>query len=164
MPLSALRLVRIAYALDGRDRVTARLHRSLMERTSPELAAHRFAGDGWREVQPRAGWSRRSRLRFEASRLLGHRWRIDHPHATGAERPDSALTNLAAHQRGEEGPSERVELVRELLADTANPAWDHLDRSAVADAATRYGSLPRAAQVELMGAATAALWLRDGPT
>jgi hypothetical protein len=75
-----------------------------------------------------------------------------------------ASLNRAHRKRLVAGSREQVDLFHELLADTSNPAWELIDAKAVRQAVERFDELSYPAQVEVMGAATAALWLATGPT
>lgn len=162
MPLSDPTAVQCAFASGSAARMQEALHRGIIERAAPELARVPFVDRGWPALQPPFTWSTRERARYWRSRLGGHRRRIARPTAAGRPR-DSTISNIAARQRRTEGPAERIDLLREVVADRTNPVWEHLDRSAVSGAVDRYVDLPQGAQLELMGAATAALWLADGP-
>jgi hypothetical protein len=159
MPLSSLQAVRVTYALSAPNRMADRVHREIVTRASPALANHRFAQDGWHTPREAPSWARPAKGRFRRRRT-GRLYdeRLDRPKARPALAPTSSL-NLADHRRLEGGYTVFVELLRDLLSDRSNAAWDVIDPCAVAEAADRYEQLPRAAHVELMGAATAAIWL-----
>jgi hypothetical protein len=160
MPLSSLQAVRAAYAMGSSSRVAERVHRDIVTRASLDLASHRFAKDGWHTPRAVPSWARPTKGRL-VRRRRKHRLydeRLDRP------RPKSALErtpslNLADYRRMDGGYTAPVELLRELLAQRSNAAWDIIDPRAVAEATDRYEQLPRAAHVELMGVATAAIWL-----
>lgn len=159
MPLSSVLAVRAAYAMGAAARVAERVHRGIVTRASPDLAEHRFAkDDGWHSPQRPPRWaqpaSRRVRRRGPDVRAE----RLDRPPARPAVDLSPGLT-AANYKRVKAGFDEPVELLRDLVADRSNPAWDLIDPAAVAMAADRYDQLPRAAHVELLGAATAAMWL-----
>jgi hypothetical protein len=57
------------------------------------------------------------------------------------------------------GIDDRSQAIDEMLADAANPAWTAIDRQRVIDGFARFSDLAKAAQQELYGALTAAIWL-----
>lgn len=158
MPLSSLAAVRAAYALPDTARVEERVHREIIARASPRLAEHRLTKGTWQHARPAPSWAIEPRRR---------RWRrAPDPRAHRLDRPPTkpavdARTSLPASNYREAlaGHTETVALLRELAADRSNPAWDVIDPAAVVAATERFATLPRAAHVELLGAATAALWL-----
>jgi hypothetical protein len=137
------------------------VHHEIIRRADPELAEQRFTKGGWQKLVTPPSWAAPTRKRFGRRRREQYPERIDRP----SEQPavSRAPKNLSDHRLRQEGSRERVELLHELTSDPNNAAWDLIDREAVERAADRYDELPRSAQVELMGAASAALWLRDGP-
>jgi hypothetical protein len=159
MPLSSVRAVRAAYAMGGAARVAERVHREIVRRASPALADHRFAKDGWHTNREMPSWARPVKRGFRRRRARDlYDDRLDRPKVKVAPKLAPNLTH-ADHKRVTAGYDEPVGLLRDLLADRSNPAWDLIDPVAVAEATDRYEQLPRAAHVELMGAATAAIWL-----
>jgi hypothetical protein len=146
LPAYALDAVRAGFALGGRARMAHLVHWGITNRASPALAAHRYVDGGWPgEPQPtppirgpRRGppqrWIERPPIPVEESSSLG---RI-----------------LVAHQR-----EERLTLVRDLLAERDNPAWDHIDARLLSDMVGRYEQMATVQQLEVIGAATAAIWL-----
>ena len=62
------------------------------------------------------------------------------------------------------GYDKRGAILRSIVADPLNPAWDFIDQRKVLDALDRFASLPTPERRELFGAVTAALWLGDDTT
>jgi hypothetical protein len=54
---------------------------------------------------------------------------------------------------------ERRSALLEILADTSNPAWDVVDRTATISALDRFDSLAHLERRQLSGAITAAIWM-----
>ncbi len=160
MPLSSLIAVRAAFALGGAARTNERIHHEIVTRASPALAHHRFAKGGWQSARAAPSWAKSRPDRRTRADL--YRRRLDRP---PQQKPAKSIvsTSLSNHRRHIEGSRDRIDLLNDLLADRSNGAWTLIDRTAVAEATRRYDLLSQPAQVELMGAATAALWLADGP-
>jgi hypothetical protein len=163
MPLSAIGAVRAAYRLGARARLDEKLHREIIRRASPRLVEHRLAKGAWRSARPAPAWARppaRSRPWRRRPSIYGRR--LDRP---PTKQPVALSASLPAstYKEAEAGYTDQVTAVRELIADRSNPAWQIIDPDAVSAAADRYAQLSRPAQVEVLGAITAALWLtRNG--
>jgi hypothetical protein len=150
-PLYSLPLIRAAYAMGDASRRSATLHREIMARADPALVTHRLSGAGFEPTPPAA------RAGVPASTTT--------PPAPGAAAattgPVTASTarNLAVVMRASE-QGEQTAALAEILADSTNPAWEHIDRDRALDALGRYDTLRNPERRELAGAATAAVWLR----
>lgn len=148
VPLYSRTTLRAAMSLDPRDRQSEVLFAVMMAMASSRLAAHRFAGPGWDD------------------RASAH---LDLPRADASVRPPGGPAPAARRPPGgtlvesiyAAAPAGRTELLREVVQDRANPAWDQLDRDAAEAALDRYASLTTRQRHELFGAATAAVWLGD---
>ena len=53
---------------------------------------------------------------------------------------------------------ERSDVLRHVIGNTQNPAWEYVDRSAAIDAIDRFAEFHPWQRIELFGAATAAIW------
>lgn len=53
----------------------------------------------------------------------------------------------------------RVDLLNDVASDESNAAWDVIDSGLFVDATARRAGLSKIERQELMGAATAAIWL-----
>jgi hypothetical protein len=141
-PLTSTRLVQIAYALGGSARISELIHLELTRRYSDALAAQPFAEEKWRRPPP------------------------DLPSSAGLKSsPKEAAASADKAQlvqRMQVGSfGERSKVLREVLSDTRNPAWDFIDRPATIAALDRFGDLAAWERIELFGAATAAIWLGE---
>lgn len=146
LPTYALDAVRSGFAMGSRARMTHAVHRGITERASPRLATHRYVDGGW-PCEPR-----------QARPIRGPR---AGPPKRWPERPPVAIDDapslgmfISAKQK-----DERLALLRDLTDERNNPAWDHIDRELVIDLTDHYSSMSKTQQLELMGAATAAIWL-----
>jgi hypothetical protein len=159
MPLSSLAAVRSVYALPDIARVDELVHHEIIARASPHLAEHRFVKGTWRTARPPPAWATAGprRRRWRGGPDLRAE-RLDRP-ATKAPVEIGPSLPASTYRVAQSGYAAQIDLLRELISDQSNPAWEIIDRAAVAAATDRFGLLPRAAHVELLGAATAALWL-----
>lgn len=159
MPLSALGAVRSAYGLGATARIDERLHREIIGRASPRLVEHRLAKGEWRRARPAPAWATpQPRRRPWQRRPDLFAARLDRPSTRPPVTMSSSLP-ASTYNEAQRGHGDQVATVRELLGDRSNPAWEIIDPSAVSAAADGYAQLSRPAQVELLGAVTAALWL-----
>lgn len=161
-PLYSISTTRAAYSLDPRDRQSKVLVAEAMHRCSPKLFSHRFDSGSWDERV-------NARLRT-SDRDAGRSDREESNHAVpDASKPPRAELN-GGGDRSEDSRSlmvrlhgqladERMELMRDLVSEHANPAWDVIDNHAVASALDRYEQLRHAERRALFGAFTAAIWL-----
>ncbi|MBV9950652.1 MAG: hypothetical protein JO291_01780, partial [Acidimicrobiia bacterium] len=130
-PFHSSTVLAVALAL-GRDNRRGELaHRELIRRASQRLAAEPFAGEEWRAMQevPKAPTPKAPEA--EALVARGHRLAFDR----------------------------RRRFFDEIVEDTANPAWQLIDRAKVIDGLDRFGELRSRPRQEIYGALTAALWL-----
>jgi hypothetical protein len=138
-PLTSTRLVQIAYALGGTARISEVIHVELMRRYPDELASYPFAQEKWRRPPPD--------LTLDSSVTESP---AELPHADGKAQ---LVERLQVSSFGE-----RSAVLRNLMSDTQNPAWDYVDRSGAIAALDRFADLHPWQRVELFGAATAAIW------
>lgn len=149
MPLASVDAVRAAFALPGTVRQSQYVHFEVMRRCSAPLAQQPFAGKTW-------------------------------PEALTADLPDAAAYPRAVQAPGSEDTSpvpsgepflarvtrkrfpEREPVLREILEERDNPAWELIDPTVSLAALDRFGELNGAQRRQLFGAVTAALWLGDG--
>jgi hypothetical protein len=130
-PFHSSTVLAVALAL-GRDARRGELaHRELIRRASGRLAAEPFAGEEWRALQRDPEKQAPKPPEAEALIARGHRLAFDR----------------------------RRRVFDEIVDDTANPAWELIDRAKVIDGLDRFGELKPRARQELYGALTAALWL-----
>jgi hypothetical protein len=73
---------------------------------------------------------------------------------------DLTSTKSLGHVRSFAVHDAHMSMLREVVADRTNPAWDHIDREAVEGWIEHYPNVSSGARMELMGAAVAAIWLR----
>jgi hypothetical protein len=139
LPLYAPRAIRAAFALGGPRRHAELVHHELIRLADPTLAAAPFASGRWS----------RDLDRFTSV--------APPPEAAGGSAAPAAQPLMATlHQ--DLAPDRRA-VLDDLLADSANPAWDLLDRARTIAAVEDYASLKAKQRKELFGAATAAAWL-----
>jgi hypothetical protein len=144
-PAYSLQTFHAAMAMGGHARMCHEVHRLVCAKADPALAEHRLVGKAWPQPDP------------EPPRILGDR---DRPRPGHNKRSaDPAKAKSLGHVRAAAQIDDRVALLREVLADRANPAWEYIDRTQVERWMPHYGELRSGAQCELMGAAVAALWL-----
>ncbi len=147
-PLYSRTTVRAAMAMDPADRTAELLFAEVMKQASSLLVEHPFTDAGWdARAQAHLGLAAPVPVTTEPARPAASA-RASGTHAT------PLMSSIYAA-----GADERVELLREVLADAANPAWDVLDRDIAVDALARYRELTNVQRYELFGAATAAVWL-----
>jgi len=134
--LYSITAIRAAFSLPPLDRHTGRVHHELMQRASPVLTRHPFAGSAASQrLRPRSHDAHRSTSPASAMTIpLMARLR---------------MSNLDDHRPALEA----------VLADERNPAWDLIDRQRAIDALARGSTLARPERAELYGAVTAAIWL-----
>lgn len=146
LPLYSRTTLGAAFAIGGAARQDELLHYEVMRRCSTELVGHRFAGPGWSpalgEVNG-AGPTARSEEAGSAGMLR-----------SPAAKPRSLMQTLQ-----EAGFPERRVLLRSVLEEHDNPAWDFIRRDRVEGALERFGALSLPERRELYGGITAALWL-----
>jgi len=142
-PLYAMPALLAAMALGGPVRESEILVARLIEQCSPELANHRYAGQGF---------SRRPSSAPPADRVPPRP-----PSGAAPGVPLKSPTLMARLNR--EGADRRVGFLREVASDAANPAWDVIDRPKVIAALDRYASLQNAERRQLFGAITAVVWM-----
>jgi hypothetical protein len=146
LPLYAMDALTASFALGARARMAHEVHRGVLERASPALAAHRFVDGGWPSDVIDAPTIRGPLAHVPAPRRRMAPFSVDRANSLGK------LIN--ATQR-----DARVELLHDVLADRTNRAWDFIDDKQVRRLLDSYAQLTTGQQLELMGAATAALWL-----
>jgi hypothetical protein len=130
-PFHSSTVLAVALAL-GRDRRRGELaHRELIRTASTQLAAEPFAGEEWRALQQAEEQQAPKPPEAEALIARGHRLAFDR----------------------------RRRVFDEIVDDTANPAWELIDRATVIDGLDHFGELKPRARQEIYGALTAALWL-----
>src|SRR5215211_7456581 len=108
-----------------------------MRRYSDELASYPFAQEKWRRPPPD--------LPLDTSAIESPE---EIPHADGKAQ---LVERLQVSSFGE-----RSAVLRDVMSDMQNPAWDYVDRSAAIAAIDRFADLHPWERIELFGAATAA--------
>lgn len=148
LPSYSLDALRAAFALGSQARRAQALHRGVTARASTALADHRYVDGGWPEPSMEPLRIRRPRTKPPAE--------FPHRRPVTIDAADGYGRLIVARQE-----AQRMALLRDLAADRNNPAWDHVDRRLLISLVDQYPSMTGAQQLELMGAATAALWLGD---
>lgn len=146
LPLYAMDALTASFALGPRARMVNDVHRGVLERASPSLASHRFVDSRWPTVRMKA-----PPIRGPLADIPAERGRKASFSVGGSK---SLGKIIIAKQR-----EARIELLHDLLADTNNRAWDFIDDEHVRQRLGSYGQLTTGQQLEMLGAATAALWL-----
>ena len=152
MALHAPFVISANFRLPAGERAGERLHRAIITRASPDLAAIDFADDRWRDVvdatpMPPPG-ERSSSLPAE----------LPGPAPSRPSKPKRAMNAQEMFRSAR--TAERAAAVGAVFADADpdNPAFERIDRAACLDAAARYGDLDSQQRSQLLGAVTAVLW------
>ena len=147
LPLYSFATLRAAFALGGAARQAELLHYEVMRRCSKELVTHPFAGPGW---TPGLVDTHRAAPKARSAEQGGAAEADSYP-ATKSTSLMQSLQDAGFHDR-------RL-LLRSVLRQDNNPAWDLIQRDRVEGALERFASLSLPERRELYGAVTAALWL-----
>jgi hypothetical protein len=142
LPLYSIHAIRAAFALGGEARQSALIHFEIVRHASESLARQPITGKGW------------------PSRLLDALPNgDDYRPAPGTDDLRKGPPLFAHLQRTIS--EDRFSVLRDVLADSDNVAWELLERDKAVRSLAHYGDLNNGQRKELFGAVTAALWLGD---